>query len=102
MPKDKNFKRAVRDRMEKTGERFAAARAQLEAQRARRSRPDDRSARDRAVDALHRQVEHLRDAVDQAFASDMSLVEIARVVQLDPDLLRRWLISDSMDGPEVS
>jgi catechol 2,3-dioxygenase-like lactoylglutathione lyase family enzyme len=96
MPKDKNFKRLVRGRMEKTGERFAAARAQLQAQRARL--PESESvAREKAVEALRRQVEHLRDAADQARAAGLSLGEISRVVRLDRELLRRWLLAESLE-----
>jgi hypothetical protein len=96
MPKDKNFKHAVRARMEKTGERFAAARVQLQAQRSRLQETES-GAREKAVDALRRQVEHLRDATDQARAAGMSLSEISRVLRLDPDLLRRWLVAESLE-----
>ena len=96
MPKDKNFKRVVRARMEKTGERVAAARAQLQAQRSR-MQETEAAAREKAIDALRRQVEHLRDATDQARAAGMSLSEISRVVRLDPDLVRRWLLAESLE-----
>jgi hypothetical protein len=101
MPRDKNFKRLVRDRMDKTGERFAAARAQLQAQRGRGVEPEA-SARAKAVEALRRQIEHLRDATDQARAAGMSLGEISRVVRLDPELLRRWLLAESLEDNEAT
>jgi len=102
MPKDKNFKRVVRERMSKTGERFAAARAQLEAQRERASarRELEGSPRERAVRALERQVEHLRDAADQARAAGLSVAEIGRVVRVDPELLRSWLLAESLDDAD--
>ena len=102
MPKDNNILRVVRDGMNKTSERFAAARAQLEAQRDRiaAKRELEGSARERAVKALERQVEHLRDAADQARAAGMSIAEIGSIVRVDPDLLRRWLLADSLDDAD--
>jgi len=101
-PKDNNILRVVRDGMNKTSERFAAARAQLEAQRDRiaAKRELEGSARERAVKALERQVEHLRDAADQARAAGMSIAEIGSIVRVDPDLLRRWLLADSLDDAD--
>ena len=92
MPKDKSFKRIVLDRMDKTGERLSAARAQLQAQRAHGA-----AARERAVQALTRQVEHLRDAADQARAAGLSIAEIGRVLRVEPDFLRSWLLAESLD-----
>lgn len=99
MPKDKNLKRLVRDRMDKTGERFSAARAQLQLQR-ERGIPGHRqavNARDQAVHALARQVEHLRDAADAARAAGLSLAEIGRVLRIEPDFLRTWLLAESLE-----
>jgi hypothetical protein len=104
MPREKNFKRLVRDRMEKTGERFAAARAQLVAQRERFSTTADGVAdsRDRAIRALRRQVEHLRDAADNARAAGLSLAEISRVLRVDADFLRGWLLAESHEDGEAT
>ena len=96
MSKDKNFTRLVRERMDKTGERFATARAQLQVQR-RRAQDTEAAAREKAVEALRRQIEHLRDAADQARAAGMSLAEISRVVHVDPEFLRRWLLAESLE-----
>lgn len=96
MPTDKNFKRLVRERMDKTGERFAAARAQLQVQRSRFLETES-ATRDKAVVALRRQVEHLRDAADSARAAGLSLGEIAGVIRVDPDLVRKWLLADSIE-----
>lgn len=96
MTKDKDFKRLVRARMEKTGQSYAAAKASLLVQR---ERIRDRAAamlpgadpRRQAEVQLSRMREHLRDAVDSALSAGLDWHEIGRRLGLDPELAQMWI-----------
>lgn len=96
MTKDKDFKRLVRARMEKTGQSYAAAKASLLVQRARIR---ERAAallpvsdpRRQAEMQLARMREHLHDAVDSALAAGLGWREIGGTLGLDPELARMWI-----------
>ena len=95
MPTDKNFKRLVRERMQKTGESYAAARTQL-ARRFGRTEDGGQTARERAMTELRRKFDQLHDAVDGALAAGLTWREVADRLRLDPALLQRWLQEDRL------
>jgi hypothetical protein len=95
MPKDKNFKRLVRERMQKTGESYAAARAHL-ARRVGRIDEGRQAARERAVVEMRRKFDQLHDAVDEALAAGLTWKEVADRLRLDSALLQRWLQDDGL------
>jgi len=92
MPTDKNFKRLVRERMQKSGESYATARANL-ARRFGRSE-EAQPARERAMIELRRKFDQLHDAVDEALAAGLTWKEVADRLRVDPAVLQRWLLDD--------
>ena len=97
MPMDENVKRLVRERMQRTGESYSAARAHLGRLF---GRPEERgpSARERAMTELRKKFDQLHDAVDEALAAGLTWKEVADRLRLDPSLLERWLKDDRLPG----
>jgi hypothetical protein len=97
MTRERSFKRRVRERMSKTGERYAAARIQLsqkrdrvEAARAKLAEPADRPSNDKVVAATGKRWDEWFAILDRREARERKHGEIVAVLMEEHEVAGWW------------